>query len=735
MTKVDLNFVEGLTLEERADLVSGTDFWFTAKVEGMDSMLMTDGPSGLRKQVNLHNAMSDSIEAVCFPASALTASSFDDHALEQLGVNLGTAARAEKIGVLLGPGVNIKRSPLAGRNFEYFSEDPLLAGRMGTAYVKGVQSTGVGVSVKHFATNNREDQRFTSSSEVDERALREIYLAQFERIVKEAHPATIMCSYNKLNGVQVSQNQRLLTHILRDEWGFQGLVMSDWGAVVDHVAAIKAGLDLEMPGKGDASKQEIIKAVKEGRLQESTLNRSALRVLQMAEKYGHPRTEAPVYDMETQHEFARRLADDSIVLLKNEQAELPLAEAANIAVIGELAAKPRFEGGGSSHVNAHRLVTPLDAMPETAQYAQGYRLDSDQVDDQLVQEALDLAKRSEKVVFFAGFPEELESEGFDKKSIRLPENQNALIEKLHAVNAHLTVVLQNGSALEMPWANDVAAIVETYLAGEAVGEATWDILLGKVNPSGKLSETFPKRLEDNPTYPTFGMDHQHEVYQESIFVGYRYYDAKKLAVRFPFGHGLSYTTFAYHNLTVTENKDDVEVAFDLENTGERAGKEAAQIYVANHASQTVMPAKELRDFVKVELQPGETKHVVRKLSRRAFAWYNATTETWEADNGDYEIMVGSSSRDLRLQTKFELTIGTNPLGKITGETYVGELLAHQDERIKKVLQELGLQELLDKLMTPENAPIFANIPLRSLTMAEVDQATVNKLLRRLSELS
>lgn len=734
MTKVDLNFVEGLTLEERADLVSGTDFWFTAKVSGMDPMLMTDGPSGLRKQVNVHSAMDQSIEAVCFPCSALTASSFDDQMLEKLGEQLGTAARAEKIGVLLGPGVNIKRSPLAGRNFEYFSEDPLLAGRMGTAYVKGVQSTGVGVSVKHFATNNREDQRFTNSSDVDERTLREIYLAQFERIVKQAHPATIMCSYNKLNGIQVSQNQRLLTNILRDEWGYQGLVMSDWGAVVDHVAAIKAGLDLEMPGKGDASKEEIIRAVKEGRLQESTLNRSALRVLEMAERYGHPKTPAPAYDMEAQHEFARQLADDSIVLLKNENQELPLSDSAKLAVIGELAQKPRFEGGGSSHVNAHRVVTPKEAMPAHAVYAQGYRLDSDRSDEQLTKEAMELAKNSDQVVFFAGFPEAMESEGFDKQSISLPSNQNELIEQLLTVNPHVIVVLQNGSAVEMPWEPKMPAIVETYLAGEAVGEATWDILSGKVNPSGKLSETFPKQLADNPTYPTFGKDRRHEVYREGILMGYRYYDAKQLAVRFPFGHGLSYTTFAYQNLTIDENRDDVAVSFDLENTGSQAGKEVVQIYVANHASQTIMPVDELRDFVKVELQPGETKHLTVKLSRRAFAWYNPENETWEADNGQYEILVGSSSRDIRLRQKFELTIGTNPLGKITDETYVGELLENADERIKQIIAEMGLTATFDKLMSPELAPVFANIPLRSLTMADIDAETVHELLQKLNEL-
>jgi len=463
-------------------------------------------------------------------------------------------------------------------------------------------------------------------------------------------------------------------------------------------------------------------------------SRSALRVLEMAERYGHPKTPAPAYDMEAQHEFARQLADDSIVLLKNEKQELPLSDSAKLAVIGELAEKPRFEGGGSSHVNAHRVVTPKEVMPENAVYAQGYRLDSDQPDEQLTAEAMALAKNSDQVVFFAGFPEAMESEGFDKHSISLPANQNKLLEQLLTVNPHVVVVLQNGSAVEMPWEPETPAIVETYLAGEAVGEATWDILSGQVNPSGKLSETFPKRLADNPTYPTFGKDRRHEVYREGILMGYRYYDAKQLAVRFPFGHGLSYTTFAYQNLTIRENSDDVTVSFDLENTGSQAGKEVAQVYVANHASQTIMPIDELRDFVKVELQPGETKHLTLKLSRRAFAWYNSETETWEADNGQYEILVGSSSRDIRLRQEFELTIGTNPLGKITGETYVGELMENADEQIKQIIAEMGLTATFDKFMSPELAPIFANIPLRSLTMADVDAETVHELLQKLNEL-
>lgn len=734
MVKIDLQFVQGLTLEERAALVSGKDFWFTAKVPGVDRMMMSDGPSGLRKQ-DIDVAPTDvnnSVDAVCFPSSALTASSFDDQLLYRLGHQLGIAANAERLGVLLGPGVNIKRSPLAGRNFEYFSEDPLLAGRMGVAYVKGVQEEGVGVSVKHFAANNRENQRFTSSSNIDERALREIYLAQFERIVKEAQPATLMCSYNRLNRTLNSQNQQLLTEILRNEWGFQGLVMSDWGAVADHVAAIKAGLDLEMPGKGQASVDEIVQAVKEGRLQESTLNRSVLRVLKMVERWGKDVAHPAEYDKEEQHGFARQVADDSIVLLKNTDQQLPLQTGESLAVIGELAAKPRFEGGGSSHVNAHHVVTPLAAAPAGAKYAAGYRLAETTPDQELATAAVQLAKQSDRVIFFAGFPESMETEGFDKDSIALPANQNELLTQIIEANPNVTVVLQNGSVVEMPWADRVPAIVETYLAGEAVGEATWDILTGKVNPSGKLSESFPLRLQDNPTYGTFAKDHDEEDYHEGIFVGYRYYDLHEMPVRFPFGHGLSYTDFTYSDLTVSEESNDVKVRFTVTNSGQVAGKEVAQVYVANHVSRVEMPVKELRDFTKLALAPGESQTVTLTLPRRAFSYYNVAQEQWEADNGEYEIMVGSSSRDIRLTAKFKLTIGVNPLGTVTEDTYLGDLWNDTDPKVQAALKSSGLYEVLKPMMADKDwVAISANMPLRSLVATGISEEVREKFFQAL----
>lgn len=733
MSKIDIAFVEKLTLEERASLVSGHDFWFTADISGFGRMMMTDGPSGLRKQVEGADALglNDSVKAVCFPCSALTASTYDDDLLLELGKQIGTAAKSENVGVLLGPGVNIKRSPLAGRNFEYFSEDPLVAGRMGTAYVNGVQSKNVGVSVKHFAANNRENQRFTSSSNIDERTLREIYLAQFERIVKKAKPATLMCSYNKLNGVQVSNNQRLLTHILRDEWGFDGLVMSDWGAVVDHIKAIKAGLDLEMPGKGQKSIDEIVTAVKNGTLDEAVLNRAALRVLKLVEKYHSNDNTQRSYDKEAQHKFARKLAGKGMVLLKNDQKQLPLNDEESIAVIGELATNPRYEGSGSSHVNAYRLVTPVEVIPKNATFAQGYRLDGRE-SQPLLNESIELAKRSDKVVIFIGFPEQMESEGFDKNTIDLPENQNLLINEILKVNNNVTIVLQNGSVVAMPWANDVPAILETYLAGEAVGEATWDVLLGKLNPSGKLAETFPISLKDTPTYKTFGVDSKNENYREGLLVGYRYYDTKEVPVQFPFGHGLSYTTFGYSSLEVKENSDNVDVEFTVTNTGHIAGKEIVQVYVANKVSRIEKPDRELRGFKKISLNPGESKKVKITLDRRSFSWYNVEGSSWEMDNGQYEIQVGSSIIDVKLRKEVCLTIGSDKLSKVTGETYVGELMENASAEQIEIIKEFGLYQKLKELLESEQRAILANVPLQSLEMVGIDGTQIKKMLEKLN---
>jgi beta-glucosidase len=733
MAKFDLSFVQGLKLAEKAALVSGKNFWFTAgnADKNIPKIMVTDGPSGLRKQADDADALglNQSVQAISFPSSALTASSFNTNMLYQLGQHLGEAAKAEQVSVLLGPGVNIKRSPLAGRNFEYFSEDPYLSGEMGAAYVNGVQQQGVGVSVKHFAANNRESQRFTSSSNIDERTLREVYLAAFEKIVKTSQPATLMCSYNAINGVLSSQNYRLLTQILRHEWGFTGLVMSDWGAVADNIAALKAGLDLEMPGNGDYSVKQIIAAVKSGELEESVLDTAVLRVLQLVEKY-HIETTSGEYDKEEQHAFARQMAADSMVLLKNEQQVLPLKATDKVAIIGELAQKPRYQGGGSSHVNPYKLVTPLAAAQASQQdinYAAGYHIDQSQADEQLVASALIAAKASDKVVVFAGVPERDESEGFDKTTIDLPENQTDLINQLATVNKNIIVVLQNGSAITMPWQDKVAGIVETYLAGEAVGEATWDILTGAVNPSGKLAETFPIRLSDTPTYGTFAVSRREENYHEGIFVGYRYYDVKDRDVNYPFGHGLSYTSFKYDDLVIDSDSQKVQVTFNVTNTGDLAGQEAVQLYVNNLASDVETPVNALQAFEKVTLAPGETKQIQLVLGRRQFAWYDVKRQAWTVDNGDYVINIGSSSRDIRLSQHVAVKLGANISQPITSETYISEVINRTD--LRPAIEESGLSESLDMIANVEdNQELLANMPMRAVVMLGADIEQLNKFL-------
>ena len=731
----DLAFVQQLTLPEKAALVTGQDYWYTAQIAAhkIPSIMMTDGPSGLRKQAQSADALglNGSVEAICFPGSALTASSFDQSLLYQLGQQLGQAARANQVSILLGPGINIKRSPLAGRNFEYLSEDPFVAGELATSYVQGVQSQGVGVSVKHFAANNRENQRFTASSNIDERALREIYLSAFEKVVKKAHPATIMCSYNALNGVLNSQNYRLLTQILRNEWGFAGVVLSDWGAVADHVAAIKAGLDLEMPGNGEESVQQIVHAVQQGELEESLLDTAVLRVLQLVEKYGLTQDKQSLnYSKEAQHKFAQKAAEDSMILLKNEEQILPLQKSDKIALIGELARQPRYQGGGSSHVNSYQVVAPLTAAQQSdyaVEFAAGYTLDSKDSAPKLADQALQLAQRSDKVVFFAGVPEQDESEGFDKKSLDLPRNQVELLTRIAQVNPQIIVVLQNGSAVTMPWEPQAQAILETYLAGEAVGAATWNILTGAVNPSGKLAETFPLQLADNPTYGTFNANTTAENYYESIYVGYRYYDTKQKPVRYPFGHGLSYTTFSYSDLKINSTNDQVEVTFKLTNTGSVTGREVAQLYIRNLTSAVDMPWQELKSFQKVTLQPGASQVVHFTLKRRNFAWYNSQAHKWQVDNGSYEIRIGQSSRQIELRQTIEVQLGVEPKEDLNLNTYLKDIIYRED--LQKPLAQAGLQASIDQILTAQsNSTLLENMPLRALVMLGAKMSQIQTFL-------
>lgn len=685
--------ISEMTLEEKAGMCSGKDFWHLKGAErlGIPAVMVSDGPHGLRKQAEEadHLGLNESIKAVCFPTACATACSFDRDLLEEMGERIGDECQAENLSVILGPAVNIKRSPLCGRNFEYFSEDPYLASQMAAAHIKGVQSKNVGTSIKHFAANNQEHRRMSCSSEIDERTLREIYLAAFETAIKEAKPDTVMCSYNRINGEFASENHWLLTEVLRDEWGFEGYVMSDWGAVNDRVKGLKAGLELEMPGSGGNTDKEIVEAVKNGELEESVLDRAVERILNIVFKFTDNRQEGK-FDLEEDHKLAAKIAGESMVLLKNEGV-LPIpVQGKKIAFIGKFAETPRFQGGGSSHINSFKITSALEAVKDVAQvtYAQGYDVKEDVIDQVMLDQAVEVAKEADVAVIFAGLPDAFESEGYDRSHMRMPDCQNTLISEIAKVQENVVVVLHNGSPVEMPWADQVKGILEAYLGGQAVGQAEVDILFGKVNPSGKLAETIPYKLSDNPSYLNFPGDGQKVEYKEGVFVGYRYYDAKEMPVRYPFGYGLSYTTFEYKDLQLSADKikdtDKLKVRLKVKNTGNRAGKEIVQLYVADKTGAASRPVKELRNFVKVELQPQEEKTVEMELDKRSFAWYNTEIHDWYAASGEYEILAAASSRDIRLKKTVYVESTRELPMHIHMNTTIGELL--ENPKTKAVIE-------------------------------------------------
>lgn len=680
--------IKEMTLEEKAGMCSGLDFWHLKGVErlGIPSVMVSDGPHGLRKQDEKgdHLGINDSIKAVCFPPACLSACSFDRELIKEMGVHIGKEAQAEDLSVVLGPAVNIKRSPLCGRNFEYYSEDPYLSGEIATACIQGIQSQGVGTSIKHFAANNQEYNRLSCSSEVDERTLREIYFPAFETAIKKAQPKTVMCSYNKINGVYSSENPWLLTDVLRDEWGFEGYVMSDWGAVNERVEGLKAGLELEMPSSNGTGDAEIISAVKNGTLDEAVLDKAVERILNVVFDYIDNRREEKL-ELEADHKEAKRVASESMVLLKNE-GMLPLKKEEKVAFIGGFFKTPRYQGGGSSHINSFKVDSAWDCLneKENVVYAEGFSAVDDVYDEKLAKEACETAKNADKVVIFAGLPDSFESEGYDRKHMRLPDCQNRLIKEIAKVQPNLVVVLHNGSPVEMPWLSCAKAVLEAYLGGQAAGSAVTDILYGVVNPSGKLAETFPYKLSDNPSYLNFNCPEKVE-YHEGLYVGYRYYDKKEMDVAFPFGHGLSYTTFEYSNIklsadSITE-KDTVTVSLDVKNTGDMAGKEVVQIYVKDNTGISTRPIKELKGFEKIYLEPNETKTVEVCLDSRSFAYYNMDIHDWFTGSGDYEILVGASSRDIRLSAILHIESSQKLPLKIHMNTTIGELLG--DERTKK----------------------------------------------------
>lgn len=741
-----------LTLEEKASLCSGLDFWHTKPVERLDipSVMVSDGPHGLRKNVEDSENPNESIKAVCFPTASALACSFDRTLLETLGKAIGEECQHERLAVALGPGCNIKRSPLCGRNFEYFSEDPYLSGQLAAAHIKGVQSRGVGTSLKHFACNNQEYRRMSVSAEVSERALREIYLAPFETAVKESRPWTVMCSYNRINGVFSSENKRLLTDILRDEWGFDGLVMSDWGAVNDRVEGIKAGLDLEMPTSYEKNDRLIIEAVKSGRLNESELDKCVRRILEMIDRYLENAEPKTLWDMNRHHELARRIESECIVLLKNENEVLPLNKNKKIAFIGKFAETPRYQGGGSSHINSFKVTSALDAVSEYAEvtYAEGYDLTGN-INEILLSKAVSCAENADTAVIFAGLPDEYESEGYDRSHMSLPENQLKLIDEICRVNKNTIVVLHNGSPVEMPFAGKVKGILETYLGGQAVGGAVCDVLFGKSNPCGKLPETFPIKLSDNPSYLNFPGEGDKVQYNEGIFVGYRYYDYKNTEPLFPFGHGLSYTAFEYSDFKLSHSEINdgklLTAEVIVRNIGSRAGKEIVQLYVSGRKSSVIRPLKELKGFEKVELKPGEAKKVMFRLDSRAFSYYCEEIGDWYAESGEYEIMVGASSADIRLKDSVYVNTGRRLPLHFTLNSTCGDIMAVPEGR--RIFSELissvnmGVDEKDTAIMGDGSAQMadsmMKDLPVRGMISfsadPDIELDRLQSLIDRLNE--
>ena len=712
-----------LTLEEKAALLDGSDFWHTEPVDrlGIPAIMVSDGPHGLRKQPEDgdHLGLGTSVPATCFPPAAGLASSWDVDLLRRVGAALGDECRAEGVSVLLGPGVNMKRSPLCGRNFEYLSEDPFLAGRLATGMVEGVQSRGVGTSLKHFAANNQETDRMTVSAEVDERTLREIYLPAFEQVVRAAQPWTVMCSYNRINGVYASQDPWLLTEVLRDDWGFEGLVVSDWGAVDERPAGVAAGLDLEMPSSSGSGARAVIDAVRAGTLTVADVDRAAARVLALVDRALPALEEGGGFDVDAHHALAREAALASVVLLKNDGGLLPLDPAAGgrVAVIGELARTPRYQGAGSSQVVPTRLDDVLTALRAVVDgrrevtFAPGYVVESEDADADLVAEAVETARGADVALVFLGLPASYESEGYDRAHMDLPAPQVALLDAVAAVAERVVVVLSNGSAVTLPWQHRATALMEGWLLGQAGGSAVADLLLGRANPSGRLAETIPLRYLDTPTVGTFPGEHGTVRYGEGLLIGYRWYDARDLEVAYPFGHGLSYTQFTYSDVEVTVHDGEAraEVWVTVTNSGPRPGRETVQVYVADPESSVFRPEQELKGCAQVALEPGESVRVTVELDTRAFAWWHTTLHRWVVEGGRFDIRVGASSRDIRATVTVELA-GDDLAPRLTPESTVAAWLDHPVAG-PQLRADLGTGGFADLLADPQNGEMMRAIPL------------------------
>lgn len=713
--KID-QLVSKLTLEEKALLTSGRDAWSTQPIERLDIpyIWMADGPHGLRRAPTTDTwGYGNQAPATCFPTASALSASWDMALVEEVGAALGVESNALGVDLLLGPGINIKRSPLAGRNFEYFSEDPLLSGKLGVAYINGVQGEGVGATVKHYVANNVETQRMWANSNLDDRTLNEIYMTPFEITVKEAQPWSVMACYNRVQGVYGTESLQLLTDKLKNDWGFKGFVVSDWDAVVDRVQGIRAGMHLEMPGKpARITNKMVVDAVKNNELDEKQLDavvKDLLRIVFMGQntedKFGDQ-------NIEQHHQLARKVAAEAITLLKNTKKLLPVdtAKYKKIAVLGEFAVNPRYQGNGSSQVKPTKLDKFIDIVrQEYGQdvefvYSAGYSLANDD-DLSLVDAAVEVAADADLALVMAGLPLSYESEGIDRKHIDLPPSHNKLISAVAKAQPNTAIILTNGSAIAMPWVNEVTAILETWLGGQAGAGAIADAVFGKVNPSGKLAETFPFRLEDSPAFLNFPGEDGQVIYGERMFVGYRYYDKRNIEPMFPFGHGLSYTEFSYSNLKLSStnitDKDQLQVSLTVTNTGKVKGKEVIQLYIADKESTVQRPVKELKAFDKIELEPSESKEVRFTLNNRDFSYYSKVYDRWLAESGEFDILVGSSSRDIRLKGSLNLNNTEKLNYKMTVFSFFSEYW--ENPQLKPLLIDFMPKWI--KAMTPEGKPV------------------------------
>lgn len=753
LTDKDLaQIIAQMTLEDKAKFVSGRDVWSTQAFEKYDipAMYVADGPHGLRKvRKTTSNQLGNTVPATCFPTASALGSTWNVELIEEISAAIGKECQANNIQILLGPGLNIKRTPLNGRNFEYYSEDPYLSGKIAAAFVRGVQSQGVAACIKHFTANNQEHERMMNSSNVDERTLREIYMRGFEIAIEEADPWTMMCAYNKVNGIWANEHEWLLTEVLRDEWNYKGIVMSDWAAVNNADRAVHAGLNLEMPAN-KFSPDKIVQAIKNGTLDEKRLDTVIKPLLRIALKTNDLKQENVELNLDAHHTLAIRAAEESIVLLKNENDILPLDSGAltSVAVLGRFAETPRYQGSGSSNVNAFKEENALENLRNILgnhveiNYLPFYESRGDKYAEADIQKAIDIAKKSDIALVFIGLPDDFEAEGLDRLHADLPESHKALIREVAAVQNNTIAILSNGAAVEIEeWERDVPAILESWLSGQGSGAAVANILFGKTNPSGKLSESFPLRLQHNPSHLYFPGSNRNVDYREGIFVGYRYYDTKSMEVMFPFGHGLSYTDFEYSDLVLNSKEfsdsDTLKVTCTIKNIGKRAGAEVVQLYVHDKASELPRPIKELQAFTKVYLESGASADIHLELNRRSFTYFDTALGEWFAESGDFDILVGSSSRDIRLRETVTLHSTQKRVRIFDKFSPLRDLQDHPIGRpfVEKMLQNFGTSLDSDEPEDHEAKAIFLSLPLiKSVNFSEgtFSEAMLEDFIRKIN---